>query len=123
MSLPERISLDGYVLDALMPDLVGHDWSASAFLVYLFLWRRTRGGTRPTVVSHRMLADGTGLAKRSVQAALQHLSRRELVEVKRATSTSASTIRVRAIGASEPLKGALAVAARACFGAGRRSET
>lgn len=94
VSLPDRFALDGYVIDSLMPDLVGHDRSASAFLVYLLLWRRTRGGTRPTVVSHRMLADGTGLAKRSVQVALQHLLRRELVDVKRTTSTSASTVRV-----------------------------
>ncbi len=92
MALPERFTIDGYVVDALMPDLVGHDRSAAAFLVYVYLWRRTRGGSKPTVVSHRMLADGTGLAKRSAQVALQHLVRRQLVTVKRATSTSASTV-------------------------------
>jgi hypothetical protein len=89
---PDRISLDAYVIDALMPDLVGHDRAASAFVVYLYLWRRTRGGSRSAVVSHRMLADGTGLAKRSVQAAVQRLERRGLIEVKRATATSASTV-------------------------------
>ena len=80
------------MVDALLPDLVGHDRAPSSFLVYLYLWRRTRGGSRSTVVSHRMLADGTGLAKRSVQGALQHLERRGLVAVKRATATSASTV-------------------------------
>ena len=92
MTAPERFSLDAYVLDALMPDLVGHDRHASAFVVYLFLWRRTKGGTRATVVSHRMIADGTGLAKRSAQTALQRLVTRGLVKVRRASPTAASTV-------------------------------
>jgi hypothetical protein len=95
VAAPDRVTLDGYVIDSLMPDLVGHDRSASAFLVYLYLWRRTRGGGRPAVVSHRMLAEGTGVAKRSAQVALQHLERRGLVGVKRATSTSAATVTLR----------------------------
>jgi hypothetical protein len=89
------VGVDAYVLDALMPDLVGHDRHASAFVVYLYLWRRTRGGARATVVSHRMVADGTGLAKRSVQGALRRLEERALVEVKRASATSASTVTLR----------------------------
>jgi hypothetical protein len=90
----DRLSLDGYVIDALMPDLVGHDRRASAFLVYLYLWRRTRGGARTAVVSHSTMADGTGLSKRSVQAALRHLQRRALVETRRATATSAPAVRL-----------------------------
>ena len=31
------IALDGYVLDVLMRDLVGHDKKPSAFIVYLYL--------------------------------------------------------------------------------------
>jgi hypothetical protein len=88
----DRVGLDAYVIDSLMPDLVGHDRHASAFVVYLYLWRRTRGGARPTVVSHRMMSDGTGLAKRSVQGALERLKERGLVQVERATATSASTV-------------------------------
>ncbi len=61
---------DTYVIDALMPDLVGHDRRASAFVLYLYIWRKTAGGTRPAVASLQMMADGTGLAKRSVQGAL-----------------------------------------------------
>jgi hypothetical protein len=30
--------IDAYILETLMPDLVGHDRQPSAFLVYLFLW-------------------------------------------------------------------------------------
>jgi hypothetical protein len=33
------MELDDYVVDVLMPDLVGHDRHPSAFLVYLFLSR------------------------------------------------------------------------------------
>lgn len=87
----EKVTLDAYVLDALMPDLVGHDRHASAFVVFMYLWRRTRGGTRSAVVSLRMIADGTGLAKRSVQNALDRLSRRRLVATKRSSPTAAAS--------------------------------
>jgi hypothetical protein len=41
------LPLDRYVVDVLMPDLVGHDRSASGFLVYLYLWRQaTAAGAR-----------------------------------------------------------------------------
>jgi hypothetical protein len=84
----ERIAVDGYVLDALMPDLVGHDRRPSAFLVFLFLWRRTASASRTVALSHRMLADGTGLSMRAVQSALGHLARRQLIEVRRKSATS-----------------------------------
>lgn len=95
MSQTDRLPVDAYVLDSLMPDLVGHDRRPSAMLVYLFLWRRTRGGAGSTVVSLRMMADGTGLAKRSVQLALDHLRRRDLVSLRRANATAASTVSLR----------------------------
>ena len=38
-----RVTLDAYILDSLMPDLVGHDRQPSAFLVYLYLYRHARG--------------------------------------------------------------------------------
>jgi hypothetical protein len=90
----ERIPVDKYVFDALMPDLVRHDRRPSAFLVYLYLWRRTAGATRAAVASYQMLADGTGLSKGSVQSAVRTLTRRRLVDVKRgsATATPAFTL-------------------------------
>lgn len=36
----QKIALDSYVIDVLMPDLVGHDRRPAAFLVYLFLLRQ-----------------------------------------------------------------------------------
>jgi hypothetical protein len=94
-SSTERIGVDAYVFDALMPDLVGHDRRPAALLVYLYLWRRTRGGTRSTVTSSSLMTDATGLSKRSVQSALQHLVRRDLVGIRRASATSATTVTLR----------------------------
>ena len=80
------IEIDAYVLDVLMRDLVGHDRSPSAFLVYLFLWRRTRDGeTRLTL---QRIAEGTGLSKRGVQDAIGHLESRKLLRVVRESITA-----------------------------------
>lgn len=92
MSSSERIGVDTYVFDALLPDLVGHDRRPAALLVYLHLWRKTRGGVRPVVTSLSLMTDATGLSKRSVQTALRHLIRRDLVRVRRATATSATSV-------------------------------
>lgn len=84
-----RVSFDAYVLDTLMRDLVGHDRSPSAFLIYLTLWRRTGGRRRRgAAMSHRELAEETGLSKSAVQAALRLLTRRKLVVSKRASATA-----------------------------------
>jgi DNA-binding GntR family transcriptional regulator len=78
------LDLDPYVVDTLMPDLVGHDRQPSAFLVYLLLWRLTHGaGTSSAQVALRDLAEGTGLSKRAVQEALARLAQRHLIEVAR----------------------------------------
>lgn len=83
------VSLDAYVLDTLMPDLVGHDRQPSAFLVYLHLWHRTHGGGRVRVrVSLSDIADATGLSKRAVQDALGTLVRRKLVSLVRESLTA-----------------------------------
>lgn len=81
---PEPVPVDRYVFDVLMHDLVGHDRSASAFLVYLHLWRHSLGRGEPRVrTSLREIADGTGLSRRGVQDALKVLSRRRLVGISR----------------------------------------
>jgi DNA-binding MarR family transcriptional regulator len=80
------IAVDAYLIDVLMRDLAGHDHSPAAFLVYLLLWRRTRGergaSDRATGVkmSHRDIAEETGLSKSAVQHALRILHRRGLVK-------------------------------------------
>jgi short subunit dehydrogenase-like uncharacterized protein len=91
----DRIPVDAYVLDALMPDLIGHDRRPSAFIVYLYLWRRTKSGTQSVCASHQMIADGTGLSKGSVQAALRTLKKRQLVDAKRRNATAAPVFTLR----------------------------
>jgi hypothetical protein len=83
------LGLDGYIVRTLMPDLVGHDRQPSAFLVYLFLWERSAGGRqRHVALSLRVIAEGTGLSKRAVQAALAVLARRRLVSARRGGPTA-----------------------------------
>jgi DNA-binding MarR family transcriptional regulator len=76
-----RVTLDPYVLDVLMPDLVGHDRRPAAFLVYLFLLRHSRGESRiPLAMSLQTIATRTGLSKSSVQSSIRHLKRRGLLD-------------------------------------------
>src|SRR5277367_2995644 len=81
----EKMSIDSYIVDTLMRDLVGHDKRPSAFLVYLFIWARTAGsGKRKTKLSHQVIASETGLSKSSVQDAIRLLRRRKLIADARA---------------------------------------
>jgi hypothetical protein len=83
-----QVQLDAYILDSLMPDLVGHDRRPSAFITYLFLWRRTARTAGRVQVSLRDIADGTGLSKRTAQEALRVLERRKLVTSSQAHPTA-----------------------------------
>ena len=83
------IAVDAYVIDTLLPDLVGHDRQPSAFLVYLYLWRHTIGrGEDGVQTSLQDITSGTGLSKRAVQDALSLLTRRKLLGVARASITA-----------------------------------
>lgn len=85
----KTIAIDDYVLDTLMRDLIGHDKSPSAFAVYLFLWRRAReAGSWSTTISHKGIADETGLSKSAVQGAVRHLNRRKLIRSTHASLTA-----------------------------------
>ena len=85
-----RLALDPYVIDSLMPDLVGHDRQPSALLVYLYLTRHARGRMeRVTTASLQQIASDTGLSKSAVQQAVRSLKRRQLVRARQATATSA----------------------------------
>jgi hypothetical protein len=81
--------LDDYVVDVLLPDLVGHDRSPAAFLVYVVLWTRLyRAESRSVEVSLQALAADTGLSKSSVQAAIRLLRNRSLIRVTKASPTA-----------------------------------
>ena len=77
----QRIAVDAYVLDVLMPDLIGHDRRPAAFIVYLFLLGLSTRSHRDLVpVSLQMIATKTGLSKSTVQTAVRHLRRRGLLD-------------------------------------------
>lgn len=77
----QRFSLDSYVVDVLMPDLVGHDRRPATFVVYLFLLHRAAAAKRDSVrVSLQTIATRTGLSKSTVQTAIRHLRRRRLLD-------------------------------------------
>jgi len=85
----QHIGIDEYVIDVLMPDLVGHDRSPAAFLVYIFLWAELfRTENKQVAASLQRLAEGTGLSKSAVQAALNRLKRRGLVQVTKNSPTA-----------------------------------
>ena len=92
----DAVTLDAYVIDTLMHDLIGHDRAASAFVVYLYLWRESLGRDVPTVhTSLRTIAEGTGLSKRGVQDALSVLARRKLIGIARQSITDVPVYTVR----------------------------
>ena len=83
------LQIDPYIIDTLLPDLVGHDRQPSAFIVYLHLWRATHGnGSATTQIALQDIAEMTGLSKRSVQSALGWLVKRKLIAVERRSITA-----------------------------------
>ena len=76
----QTVTIDDYVLDVLMRDLIGHDQKPAAYLVYLHLYAQAaRHRWKPVVSSARTIAEATGLSKSAVQTALAHLRRRQLI--------------------------------------------
>jgi hypothetical protein len=90
----QKISVERYVLDSLMVDLVGHDRRPSAYILYLALLRL--GAARKEIgISLQGLATATGLSKTAVQRSVAHLMRRELISMRAAGRTQAPYYRVR----------------------------
>lgn len=89
LALATAIEIDSYVIDVLMRDLVGHDRTPAAFVVYLYLAARTeREMTHGIAASLGKIAAATGLSKTAVQGAVAHLKRRELIAVSKQSETS-----------------------------------
>jgi hypothetical protein len=90
-----QITLDAYVVDSLLPDLVGHDRRPASFVVYLYLYRQASRQPNWSVRrSHQSIAAATGLSRSAVQAALGHLQGRQLVATSRAHPTAVPLHRV-----------------------------
>jgi hypothetical protein len=83
-----RAPLDDYVVETLLPDLIGHDRSPSSFIVYVKLWHDAGGADRRIEVSLSTLAVETGLSKSSVQAALRRLRKRGCIATRRSSPTA-----------------------------------
>jgi hypothetical protein len=81
-------SLDDYIVDVLMRDLVGHDRRPVSFLVYLWLATEQQRRTDAVQVSYRELAECIGVSKSSIQAAINWLSRRKLLVITKENSTA-----------------------------------
>ena len=93
---PSSFSVDPYVVDTLMQDLVGHDRRPSAFIVYLYFLRRcalqSGGAYRASLAQ---IAEGTGLSRRAVQDAIALLRRRRLLGVAAESQTAVPEYEVR----------------------------
>ena len=96
MAVIATLAFDAYVVDILMPDLVGHDRKPSAFVVYLYLAGVAKRTGRDRVsASLETIAVRTGLSKSSVQSALRHLRRRGLVKDEPVSSTDPTRVILR----------------------------
>jgi hypothetical protein len=82
-------TLDDYIIDVLMRDLVGHDRRPVSFLVYLWLAAEQRRRNAVVQVSYRELAESVGVSKSSVQAAVSWLIRRKLLAASKESATAA----------------------------------
>jgi hypothetical protein len=81
-------TLDDYIIDVLLRDLVGHDRRPVSFLVYLWLaaeQRRREGAVR---ISYQELAESVGVSKSSAQAAVSWLVRRKLLSASKENATA-----------------------------------
>jgi hypothetical protein len=90
------ISLDDYVVDVLMRDLIGHDRKPVSFLVYLWLAAEQRRRSAPVQISYQDLAESMGVSKSSVQAGVSWLVRRKLLSATKENATAVPRYTVHA---------------------------
>ena len=88
IAMVRRVPLDDYVVETLLPDLIGHDRSPSSFIVFVKLWHNAGGADRRIQISLSTLAVETGLSKSSVQAALRRLRKRGYIGTRRGSPTA-----------------------------------
>ncbi len=81
-------TIDDYVTDVLMRDLVGHDRRPAAFLVYLWLAAAQAKRGCAVDVSFQEMAESIGISKSSAQAAVRWLVRRKLLQANKANATA-----------------------------------
>jgi hypothetical protein len=85
----KTLELDPYLVDVLLPDLVGHDKRPATFVLYLWLFAMTRAvGRESAFFSYQVMTDRTGLSKSAVQRAVPWLERRQLLRVRKHSPTA-----------------------------------
>jgi hypothetical protein len=89
------LTLEEYVIDVLMRDLVGHDRRPVSFLVYLWLDAEQQRQGGAVTISYQQLAESVGISKSSAQAAAGWLARRKLLTVSKAGSTATPSYSVQ----------------------------
>lgn len=88
-------TLDDYVTDTLMRDLVGHDRKPVSFLVYLWLAAEHAKTRADVQVSYQHVAESVGISKSSAQAAIGWLLKRKLLAVKKQSATATPVYAIR----------------------------
>lgn len=77
-------SVDNYVFDTLFKEIN----NPSEVMVYLYLWRRTKGsGEKRVELSYQVLSDAIGISKRAGQDVLKRLYEKKLVKINRESKT------------------------------------
>jgi hypothetical protein len=87
-------SIDDYVTDVLMRDLVGHDKRPVSFLVYLWLAAEQQRRSSAVQISYQEIAESVGVSKSAAQSAIAWLAQRKLVFVSKATVTATPKYKV-----------------------------
>src|SRR5215469_3466591 len=82
------ITLDSYVINTLMRDLIGHDKIPAAFAVYLWLNAEQQRTNKAVAISYAALSEETGLSRSATQLAITWLLKRGLLESKHASVTA-----------------------------------
>jgi hypothetical protein len=81
-------SLDAYITDVLMRDLVGHDRRPVSFLVYLWLAVEQQRKNAAVQISYQELAEYVGVSKSAAQSAVRWLVRRRLLASTKTNATA-----------------------------------
>ena len=87
-------SIDDYVTDVLMRDLVGHDKRPVSFLVYLWLAAEQQRRSSAVEISYQKIAESIGVSKSAAQAAIAWLAQRKLILVAKSTVTATPRYKV-----------------------------
>jgi hypothetical protein len=89
------MTVDDYVVDVLMRDLIGHDHQPTSFLIYLwFTFEASRSRRERIHVSYQTVADSVGISKSAAQSGVRWLIKRKLIEASKSSPTAVPAYRV-----------------------------